>query len=48
MNDPALRRWAAAGLLGLVAILVAIPLSRMREASRVKSLSLETRQKPST
>jgi tetratricopeptide (TPR) repeat protein len=31
MNDPALRRWAVAGTIALVVVLVAVPLSRLRE-----------------
>ena len=33
MIDPALRRWAAAGVIGLVVVLIVIPLSRMGDRS---------------
>ena len=33
MNDPALRRWAAAGVIGLLVVLIVVPLSRMRDGS---------------
>ena len=43
MNDPALRRWAAAGLLGLVVIIVAVPLSRLRQEPLPSTAAAEAR-----